>query len=251
MFLTSKSLGKLWVGQGRTGSESTSEVDLSGTGLLSLNADEFLVAAGEDFQRNGFAVGRSIGQVQNNLDGHGRRDRIRYDTPKFAGFQITTSHENDDGWSTALRYGGSFGGVKVKAAIAYSDDSSRSGRETVNGSASILLPMGLSFTVAGGKQDDDRFNSVRDNAEMRYAKIGYKFKGLEMGQTRLFVSYGEFEDIGGLNEESQTFAFGVIQILEPLGIELQAGYANFSLEQPNVADPDDIDVVTIGARVKF
>ncbi len=251
MILTSKSLGKLWVGQGRTGSESTSEVDLSGTGLLSLNADEFLVAAGEDFQRNGAAVGRSIGQVQNNLDGHGRRDRIRYDTPKFAGFQITTSHENADGWSTALRYGGSFGGVKVKAAIAYSDDSTRTGRETVNGSASILLPFGLSFTVAAGTQDDDRFNGVRDNAEMRYAKIGYKFKALEVGQTRLFVSYGEFEDITGANEESETFAFGVIQIVEPLGIELQAGYANFSLDLPNAADPDDIDVVTIGARVKF
>ena len=251
MILTSKSLGKLWVGQGRTGSESTSEVDLSGTALLSLNADEFLVAAGEDFQRNGVAVGRSIGQVQNNLDGHGRRDRIRYDTPKFAGFQITTSHENADGWSTALRYGGSFGGVKVKAAIAYSDDSTRSGRETLNGSASVLLPMGLSFTIAGGQQDDDRFNSVRDNAEMRYAKIGYRFKGLELGETRLFVSYGEFEDITGANEESETIAFGVIQIVEPLGIELQAGYANFSLDLPNAADPDDIDAVTLGARVKF
>lgn len=249
--VTSKALGKLWVGQGRTGSESTSEVDLSGTGLLSLNGDEFLVAGGEDFQRNGAAIGRELGDVQNNLDGHGRRDRIRYDTPKFAGFQVTTSHENADSWSTALRYGGSFGGVKVKAAVGYSDDSTRNGRETINGSASVLLPIGLSFTIAGGKQDDDRFNSVRDNAEMRYAKVGYKFKGLELGETRLFVSYGEFDDIGGAGEESQTFAFGVIQIVEPLGIELQAGYANFSLEQPGLADPDDIDVVTLGARVKF
>jgi hypothetical protein len=253
MIITSKSLGKLWVGQGRTGSESTSENDLSGTGLLSLNADEFLVAAGEDFQRNGAAIGRSIGQVQNNLDGHGRRDRIRYDTPKFAGFQITTSHENADGWSTALRYGGSFGGVKVKAGIGYSDDTTRNGRDTLNGSASILLPFGLSFTVAAGRVDSDRAagTDVRDNAEMRYAKVGYRFKGLEIGETRLFVSYGEFEDIGGVGEESETFAFGVIQILEPLGIELQAGYANFALEQPGLADPDDIDVVTIGARVKF
>lgn len=56
MTLTSKTLGKLWIGQGRTGSESTSEVDLSGTGLLSLNADEFLVAGGEVFQRGGANV---------------------------------------------------------------------------------------------------------------------------------------------------------------------------------------------------
>ena len=149
MILTSKSLGKLWVGQGRTGSESTSEVDLSGTGLLSLNGDEFLVAAGEDFQRAGVAIGRSIGQVQNNMDGLGRRDRIRYDTPKFAGFNITTSHGNSDARDIALRYGGSFGGVKVKAAIAWSDANLT---ETVNGSASVLLPFGLSFTVAAAEQ---------------------------------------------------------------------------------------------------
>lgn len=251
MILTSKSLGKLWVGQGRTGSESTSEVDLSGTGLLSLNGDEFLVAAGEDFQRAGVAIGRSIGQVQNNMDGLGRRDRIRYDTPKFAGFNITTSHGNSDARDIALRYGGSFGGVKVKAAIAWSDANLT---ETVNGSASVLLPFGLSFTVAAAEQDKSSLANIAagtDDPNFRYAKVGYKFKGIELGETRLFASYGQFNDLSARDEESETIAFGVIQIVEPLGIELQAGYANFSLDQPNVADPDDIDVITIGARVKF
>ena len=251
MILTSKSLGKLWVGQGRTGSESTSEVDLSGTGLLSLNGDEFLVAAGEDFQRAGAPIGTSIGDVQNNMDGLGRRDRIRYDTPAFAGFNITTSHGNSDARDIALRYGGSFGGVKVKAAIAWSDANLT---ETVNGSASVLLPFGLSLTVAAAEQDKSSLADIAagtDDPTFRYAKVGYKFKGIELGETRLFASYGIFEDLNARDEESETIAFGVIQIVEPLGIELQAGYANFSLDQPNVADPDDIDVITIGARVKF
>ena len=123
------------------------------------------------------------------MDGLGRRDRIRYDTPKFAGFGITSSHGNSDARDVALRYGSELGSVKIKAAVAWSDAHLT---ETVNGSLSILLPVGLSFTIAG-----------------------------------------------------------VVQLVEPLGIELQAGYARFSLEQPGLADPDDIDVITLGARVKF
>lgn len=249
--LTSKTLGKLWIGQGQSGSESTSEVDLSGTGLLSLNGDEFLVAAGEDFQRAGAGVGRSIGQVQNNLDGLGRRDRIRYDTPKFAGFQITASHGNSDARDVALRYGGELGGVKIKAAIAWSDANLT---ETVNGSVSVLLPVGLSFTIAGGQRDREDLLSIgrgSEDANFQYAKIGYKFTAMELGETRLFASYGQFNDIRASGEESETIAAGVVQLVEPLGIELQAGYARFSLEQPGVADADDIDVVTLGARVKF
>ncbi len=253
MFFTSKTMGKLWIGQGRTGSEGASEFDLSGTQLLALNADELLIGAGEDFQVNGAAFGRSIGQAFNNLDGHGRRDRVRYDTPKFAGFQVTTSHSNADSWSTALRYGGSIGGVKIKAAIGYADDSTRNGRDVVHGSASVLLPMGLSLTIAAANQDSDRAagTDVRENAEMRYAKIGYKFKGTELGQTRLYASYGEFDDFALANEEGTAISVGVIQIIEPLGSEVYAGWHNFSLDTPNAADPDDIDFISIGARFKF
>ena len=185
------------------------------------------------------------------MDGLGRRDRIRYDTPKFAGFGITSSHGNSDARDVALRYGSELGSVKIKAAVAWSDANLT---ETVNGSLSILLPVGLSFTIAGGQRDREDLLSIgrgSEDANFQYAKIGYKFTAMELGQTRLFASYGQFNDLRASGEQSATIAAGVVQLVEPLGIELQAGYARFSLEQPGLADPDDIDVITPGARVKF
>lgn len=250
--ITSKSLGKIYLGQGITGTESTSEVDLSGTGVISLNGSHELIGGGQTWQNNNAGAGLgTVGGVFDSMDGLGRRDRLRYDTPKFAGFQVTTSHMNADSWDVALRYGGSFGGVKVKAAIGYADDSTRNGRETVNGSASVLLPFGLSFTVGAAERDEDRFNGVQDNAEWRYLKVGYKFKGLELGETRLYADWNYNEDIRAAGDEATSIGFGVVQILEPLGAELYMSYTNFELEVQNAADPEDVDQVAVGARFKF
>lgn len=250
--VTSKSLGKIYMGQGISGSESTSEVDLSGTAIASLNGNHELIGGGNTFQRNNTGAGfGTVGANFNNLDGLGRRDRLRYDTPTFAGFQITASHGNEDAWDVALRYGGSFGGVKVKAAIAHWDTESANGRSGINGSASVLLPFGLSLTAGFGDQDDDRFNSFADDTKWRYGKIGYRFKGIELGETRLYLEYSENDDVAAANREATEWGVGVVQILEPLGAELYLMYTNWDLDVQGAADPDDIDQVAIGARFKF
>lgn len=251
--ITSKSMGKIYVGQGISGSESTSEVDLSGTAVISLNGFNELIGGGNTFQRNGVGAGTgTVGAVFNNFDGLGRRDRLRYDTPKFAGFQITASHANSDARDVALRYGGSLGGVKVKAAIAWSDANLT---EVVNGSASVLLPFGLSFTVGAAQADINQQTAqlaMRDSPRWRYAKIGYKFKALELGETRLFADYSTTEGLRAAQEKGTTIGFGVVQILEPLGAELYMSYTNWDLEaQAGTLDPDSIDQVAVGARFKF
>lgn len=252
--VTSKSLGKIYMGQGISGSESTSEVDLSGTAIMSLNGNAELIGGGETWQRNNAGAGfGTVGQAFTNLDGLGRRDRIRYDTPKFAGFQVTTSHGNEDAWDIALRYGGSFGGVKVKAAIAHWDTESINGRSGINGSISVLLPFGLSLTVGAADQDSDEVNLTEDGTEWRYAKVGYRFKGLELGETRLFLEYSENESTRVNTDESDYWGLGVVQIVEPLGAELYAGWTTFHYERgvAGVQDPDDVDRFAVGARFKF
>ncbi len=249
--ITSKTLGKIYMGQGASGSESVSEGDLSGTGLLSLNGNPALIGGSEVFQTAaGASTGITVGGVFNNFDGLGRRDRIRYDTPKFAGFQVTASHGNADAWDVALRYGGSIGGVKLLGRIGYADQETINGRSTVSGSASILLPMGLALTVGAGEADSKVTGAVIDDGEWRYAKIGYKFKGTELGQTRLFIDWSNNEDIETVGDDATSWGIGVIQIIEPLGAELQIGYRNFDLDRV-LADPEDVDIVTVGLRVAF
>ncbi len=251
--ITSKTLGKIYIGQGSSGSESTSERDLSGTELLSLNGDARALAASEQFQTDavgGRGSGVTVNDVFSNFDGLGRRDRIRYDTPKFAGFQITTSHGNGDAWDLALRYGGSLGGVKVTGAIAYADTESIDGASAVNGSLSVLLPIGLSFTVAAADRDDQD-GGAADKSTWIYGKIGYRFDTLEIGQTRLFVEWSQVDELRALNEDATEFGIGLIQLINPIGLEFQLGYNNFDVDLSSGVSTDDIDVVTIGLRAKF
>jgi hypothetical protein len=249
--VTSKSLGKLYMGQGASGSDGTSEADLSGTGLISLNGLGRILGTGNAFQVNGAAAGGTLSQNFTNLDGLSRRDRIRYDSPKFSGFQITASHGNADSGGIALRYGGKIGGVSVKASVAYSDRSSDGGNEITNGSASILLPMGISLTIGAAAQDNDRFGGHDDDVEWRYGKLGYKFSGMASGETRLFIDYSDNEHANAANDDSEFWGIGVVQVIEPLGAELYASYREFSLDREILADPDDITVFAMGARFKF
>ncbi|NKB57982.1 MAG: porin [Alphaproteobacteria bacterium] len=233
--ITSKRLGQLTVGQGDTASEDTADVDLSGTGIATLSGDPVLLAGSEAFQLNNAAQGRTVGNVFSSFDGAGRRDRIRYDTPAFAGFTVAVAHHNADRWDAGLHYGATFGGVKVAAGLGYADDASRNFNKTFVGSLSVLLPMGLSVSVGGET----------------HGKIGYRFNRFPLGETRLAVEYSEVNDGAGVNEKARYYGAAAVQVIEPLGAELYLSYHNFSLDVGAGADPDDIDVVTAGARFKF
>lgn len=249
--ITSKTLGKLWMGQGVTASEDTSEVDLSGTGVAMLNGDIASLAGSEAFQlANGVAQGRTVGNVFDNFDGAGRRDRIRYDTPKFAGFNVAVSHHNASSWDAALHYGGSIGGVKIAAGLGYADDTTRNFQKTVNGSASVLLPMGLSFTIGAASRDSELAAGGFDS-EWRYGKIGYRFKALALGETRLGLEYNLVEDLAAQGEDASYIGVGLVQIVDTVGAELYLSYHNIDLDVTGAADPEDIDIVTAGARFKF
>ncbi len=144
VYLDSKEFGRLTLGQGKTASDGTSEVDLSGTGVIALSKIQELAGDIEFREDNaGAASGPTIDAVFSNMDGLSREDRIRYDTPKFHGFQVSTSHADGGEFDLALRHSGSFDGVKTKAAIAYANSSSVDDRKQVNGSVSVLFPIGL------------------------------------------------------------------------------------------------------------
>ena len=248
--LSSKSMGTVYLGQGATGTDGVSETDLSGTGIISLAGAGNLIGGGETWQSNG--AGAGLGTVSDkfsSLDGQGRAGRLRWDSPKVGGMQVTMSHQNNDAWGVALRYGATIGGMSVKAAVAHSDNTVNGGTDILNGSAAILFPMGLSFAVGAAEQDDED-GGANDTEEWRYMKVGYKFKGSDMGETRLFVDWNQNEDRDGADETSEYVGAGIVQIVEPLGMEVYGLYRNFSLDVTG-NDPDDISVLAAGIRVSF
>jgi len=250
--ISSKSLGTVSLGQGYPAQASRYGSDLSGTGVATLNGQSArLIVGGESFQNQGASLGKTVISVFSILD-EGRQERIRYDTPKFGGLQLSVDHQNNDDWGVGGSYSASLGGVAISAQLGYQNaEQSTADRATRTiGSVSVLLPMGLSLTGAAGESSANS-GTVANNSKYQYAKIGYKFKASELGQTRLFVEVMKANDIAALNEEANSLSFGVVQIVEPLGAELVLIYHNIDLDLPGGAASDDINALTAGIRMSF
>ena len=249
LFVDSKQLGRVWLGQGDTSSNGSSEEDLSGTGIVGYSgvadlAGGLLFRNDDDEMLSDIA----IGDVFSNFDGLSRDDRIRYDTPSFNGFRASTSFIADDRWDIALRYGGDFGPVKTAAAIAYADPQSTSTDYRLNGSVSALHESGFNVTAAAGQDEAD--DSGRDDPWFWYVKVGYIAKLVNWGDTAFAVDYYDGENIGIDDDESRSYGAFVVQNLADYGTEFYLGVRNYEYEQPD-ADFDDIAAALIGARIKF
>jgi hypothetical protein len=154
----------------------------------------------------------------------------------------------------ALRYSGTFGGAKLKAAVAWSNPGDSKDYSQINGSASLLLPLGLNFTIAGGSRDLDAMPANGDDPTFMYGKIGWKFDQLlSCGSTALSVDYGRYENIKHQDKGEEGTAYGLqlVQKLADWNTELFAAYRSFELEDDTGAAYDDISLVMGGARLKF
>lgn len=249
IFADSKTYGRIWLGQGDTASNGTSEVDLSGTGVVGYSGIADL-AGGIQFQEDGVLSGVTIGSTFSNLDGLSRDDRIRYDTPIISGAKLSASAIADDRWDVALRYARElFGAHEFEAAIAYADVDDDF--DQVSGSVSVLLGdivPGANFTFAAGNQDSDI--GGENNANFLYGKVGYLFSPFSIGETALAIDYYYGEDIDANGDEAASIGVLAVQNIDRIGTELYAGLRNHELDRDG-EDFDDVQALLVGARLKF
>jgi len=241
-FWVAQTYGKAWLGQGDMASNGTSEVDLSGTTVAAYSSLTD-VAGGFEFQDNGAGIGVTVGGSRSNFDGLSRQDRLRYDTPKFAGFYGSTSVASQSRWDAALRYSGDLGWGKLAAAGAYSDygTSSDTRDAIISTSASLLLPMGLNFTVSYAKRDQDNTDPWN-----LFGKLGYQF----LEKHAASVQYGRTENLSAKDDKGDTFSLAYV--FSPWkSVEFYANYTVHMLDLDVGSDPDDINVGFFGGRVKF
>lgn len=252
LYLESKTYGKLWLGQGSMASDSSAEVDLSGTTVVgyALVSD---MAGGPFFRfSDGTLSSVQVKDAFTDFDGVGRKLRARYDTPQFEGFSLSTSvgtqvvPETTDVtvWDIAARYDNTINDFKISGALAYSqpaDDQS-----LIDGSVSILhQPSGLSLTVAAAYSDEQ----VVDG-RYGYFKLGYQTKIFEVGKTAFSVDAYFGEDIDAADSSSESFGFQIVQNLDYLQSELYLGGRSYSYNEPG-NDLDKSYAVLAGARLKF
>jgi hypothetical protein len=251
IFLDSERFGKLSLGQGCTASDGTAELDLSGTDVVGYSS--IVDMAGGIYFYDDTSNSLSSTQIRNvfdNMDGLGRDDRLRYDTPNFYGFAASASVVSGNAADLALRYSAEIGETKVAAAAAYSDPAGNSDTidSTVDGSVSFLHGSGFNGTLALGSQD--KKVSGRDDGSFFYAKLGYRHGFFSIGETALALDYALNEDIGQNGDEADSFGLLAVQYIDNWATEYYLGFRYHNLDRNNT-NYDSINAVLTGFRVKF
>lgn len=244
----SKRFGKLFLGKGDTASNNTAEVDLSRTAVVAYSsiAD---IAGGLQFRdSDNELTGVKVSQGFNNVDGLSREDRVRYDTPSFYGFKLGGTVAADSRWDAAINWGGQGYGFKAGAAAAVSDRNEDDEDRQYNGSFSLLHEStGLNLTLSGGLREKDK----QGDSTNLYAKGGWIADFFSVGNTAFSVDYTQSTNFPTGSDDGYSYGLAIVQALDDYGTELYAQYRLYSLERDGGPGFEDINVGTVGARVKF
>ncbi|MBP7334638.1 hypothetical protein [Niveispirillum sp.] len=242
-----KSFGRLWVGQGDTATNVTSEVDLSGTATLVSHTDVGSLFGGVLFRNKANrAAGPNINTVFNNFDGLSRDDRLRYDTPSFGGFMLSTSFIEGGATDFAARYTGKIGDTEVAGAIGYADNDSRTGFDTqTNGSISVKFASGFNVTAAAGTRDV----GPRDS-DFWYGKLGYLANVTGLGNSAFVVDYLVQKDLAIAGGDAKAWSVGYVQTIDAFATDFYVSYRNHSYDTRTVKYKD-VNGLISGARVRF
>jgi predicted porin len=213
VILSSKKFGAVWIGRGDTATNGSSEVQaigaidsgrLGGTTASLIGSYRVL-----DEDENQATRDRgSVGGFFDNFDGADRSNRIRYDTPTFFGFRAGASFIDKHNFDTALWYDGKIGGTALKGAVGFchtrggqsagggacfGDGADITAVTQVNGSFSVLTPIGLGGAISGGRQwralDGAGHTTTNATAYNIQPSILYTMKATELGNTTIEYAF--------------------------------------------------------------
>jgi predicted porin len=277
-WLQSKQLGKLWVGQTSTATDGITEINLANvthfaTENAAGQAGAFSVRTPGAFGprlnafMGGAGVAGSAGTDSGQIGEGNRQNVVKYETPTFAGFIVSTAWGEDDMWDVALRYAGEFNGIKIAFGVGYQrfTDGNTFPNERncvefgtapdvdcqqVGASGAIMhVPTGLYVHAAYGQRWDDNVDrlpvlGLDDTSTQWYVQAGIEQKFFPLGKTTIFGEYQRWEigqtgsqgtnalgDPVSFNSAEMTmWGVGINQSIEAAAMDLYINYRNYSPE---------------------
>lgn len=242
--------GTLSLGQGSMATDSVSTLDASGTSVTgSVTIPD--VAGGFLFRETSGALSDvSISDAYADYDGS-RRFRIRYDTPRYAGFSLAAAYgqnvlssgDDADYYDIALRWSGTQDGFAIEAAAGYAwkDDGATS--EQYAGSLSVLHEAtGLNLAIAAG--------GAPNGGSFGYVKAGWKAALIAQGATNFSIDYYNGSDIATDNSSSEAIGVSVVQVFDDIDLDVYLAYRTYSYSDSR-ASYEDAESVLFGARDRF
>jgi hypothetical protein len=298
-YLVNRTWGGVRLGFGSTATYQISEFDESNT-LVASYGNVADIDGGFAFRQRGEALipstvkgkfvdspanayGPAVGTVFNFMNGLSRDDRIRYDSPQFGPFQISTSLVDGGAWDIALRMGLFWEGAKISAGFGFADaegrnhsapsnaygyasapvgngplstpsiaDTSANESRQYSGSASVLLPNGLNVTVGGGVRDVKYADplGLPLSPVWYYGKLGYLTNFWDFGKSAFAVNYVENDELNFAGDTARDYGIEFVQDIDDAGMQLYVtGHRQFLSR--SFASYYGITLVTAGARVRF
>jgi hypothetical protein len=241
--------GKLSFGHGFASSFLAFEVDQSGTqfgNLLSVGNtagglffyDDDLNDYSETRVATAFIDGEELALI----------NRIRYDSPRWAGLQLSGTVGQNDFRDVTLRFSGDAAGFVWSSGTSYQNRPKGpfgDWRWSIAGGV-LHEPSGFNFTAGGAVsagEDGDTTSGFT-------ARLGWRYPLFELGETKFAVGYSNSWDVvepGSEERSSGVFAF---QSIDWAGLQLYTGYRWYHADVPS-ADLRNINVFVFGAAMQF
>lgn len=247
--------GRIMLGQGSAAADNTAEYDLSLVSGAIMTSGVSFVAGGLQFVENGALSGVTIADAFFNFDGD-RQPRIRYDSPVYAGFQLSASAGSDQRYDGAITYGGNYdtwtaselGGFTVLGALsAYQPNEDGLDYRMAASWSMLHNATGISGTVSSGF-DGGVSGSTPYNV---YGKLGWDTNLFDVGDTGFGVDYTWTENVSASGDKGQSVGLAAVQLLDRYGIQLYTQFRWYEVDRGTGPNFDDIYLGTAGALVRF
>jgi len=256
VWVNHKKMGKISLGHTNAASNGRSETTFSGVNFAddssaSNMGDGIRFISTTDATPSISTV--TVGTAFTNLDGRGRDDVVRYDSPRFAGLAVALSAIRGGDWDVGLDYRNKTGPIKYRIQGQYNSNAATS--TTVGGSVSFggafLHDSGLNGAVAWGQESRiGQATAGRDEQEFYWFDVGYRAKIFGIGGTNFSFNINETSDRQVNSSDATAIGFTVAQLFDPIGSNMAISYKSYSFDT-DTGTFDDIDVLSLVTVFNF
>jgi hypothetical protein len=254
--------GKVWFGRGFMSSFLAVEVDKSNTwryNVLSLG-NSFGGIRFIDANTNSISD-VSVGTVFIDAEAFSLRDRARYDSPVWGGFQASGSIGSGISGDITLRYNRMLGDVALFAggSVQWESDIGRIEDRASFGVGVFDSRTGLNFSFLTSRLKYDRayldqLGRIDDKTGGWVARAGIRRNWFGPGETRLAVDYGTGDDVFFEADSAESYGLFISQVVDALNLEFYAGYRHYNYDtgpNSNGLVLKDVNGFSIGTSIGF
>ena len=240
--------GKFSLGRGFAAGWLAPEMDLSGTQFASLLpvgmlAPGMLFVDGSTNEYSEVPVATYFVDVERLLI----VDRLRWDSPRFAGLQLSGSVAADSRWDTALRAKYTPGNFTVVGGGSYQNKPYDGVDTRYDGVFSMRHdPTGLNLTVGGTNEKMTRGAT----ATSWIVKLGWLADLVPLGKTAFSADYYSVSDLRIDGDRGTSYGLFAMQKWPAYGLSFYVGVRRYEVTE-TVLDLEPLLVVPIGVVFNF